>query len=125
MEKANYNKGYSENLPKSNDLLVNRETLFKKTLAELKLKPSDKILEVGCDKGNFIDFLQGRANKKEQVVGIDLNKEAIKSSNQFNTFIMDATKMTFPDNSFNKVYSFHVIEHIPHLRVFLVSWTEQ
>ena len=114
MGKLNYDSFYSKALPKNNDLLINRNILFKKTLYYLKIKPNDIILEVGCDKGYFVKFLQQITN----AFGIDLNKEVISLADCNNLFVRDATNTRFPDNYFTKIYSFHTIEHIPDLRKF-------
>ena len=58
MSKKSYDRKYSENLPKTNDFLVNRQALFKRTLKELHLETGDRILEVGCDRGYFVNVLK-------------------------------------------------------------------
>lgn len=112
-----YNLNYSKKLPKNKDIFINRNTLFKETLKYLKVKDSDRVLEVGCDKGEFVNFFQKRLGKNS-AMGLDLNKEAISSSKIQNLFCMDATETKFPDKYFDKIYSFHVIEHIPDLHKF-------
>lgn len=114
---SSYNLRYSKKLPKNSDSLINRNTLFRNTLRELNLSGESKILEIGCDKGYFVRYLQGRYGVSN-VFGIDLNKEAIHSSNIPNLYVMDATQTKFKENSFDKIYTFHVIEHIPDLRKF-------
>jgi len=78
------------------------------------------ILDVGC--GNGYDSLLF-TSYGAKVVGIDISPESIKTS-QKNSKIFhlddsvqfevgDATKLRFPSNSFDIVYSFSVIDHIP------------
>ena len=45
--------------------------------------------------------------------GIDINEEAIRHSVTGNLFVMNAEKLEFQDESFDKIYSLHTIEHIP------------
>ena len=109
-----YESEYSKKLSKTNDFLVNRNAIFKKAVKELGFKPSDKILEIGCDKGYFVNILRD----KFDAIGIDLNKDAIAAGVCKNLFFMDITNNNLKDKSFNKIYSFHVVEHIQDLPKF-------
>ena len=83
-------------------------------LVKKYLSPSrkDRILEIGCNRGRLVRKIQGIA---PQALGIDINKKAINSGLTGNLFAMDATRLDFPDASFDKIYSAHTIEHIPDL----------
>jgi len=72
----------------------------------------DRILEIGCNRGVLVKEIQGIAPK---TYGMDINKKAIAAGVTKNIFVMDATKLDFPDESFDKIYSTHTIEHIPDL----------
>ena len=72
-----------------------------------KIKPSDKILELGCGYGRILLKL---TEKAKTVVGIDnslesilLAKEIIKDFNNCQVFEMDAKKLNFANNYFDKV----------------------
>ena len=72
----------------------------------------DRILEVGCGRGFLTREVQRIA---PATTGIDLNAEAVASSVAYGSRVMDARQLDFPDASFDKIYSFHAIEHIPDL----------
>src|SRR2546423_505057 len=79
---------------------------------------ADRILEVGCGRG----FLTRRVRHlAPTTIGIDLNREAISNAVVGGLRVMDATQLAFPDASFHKIYSFHVIEHIPNIRLALAE----
>ena len=72
-----------------------------------KIKPSDKILELGCGYGRILLKL---AKKAKTVIGIDnsrvsiqLAKETLKDFKNCEVLEMDAKKLEFPDNYFDKV----------------------
>ncbi len=85
---------------------------FNIILKYLQPKERDKILEVGCSRGLIVDKLQKIGI---DAYGIDINPESIKDGVADNLLVMDAVKLEFPDTSFDKIYSFHTIEHIPDL----------
>ena len=72
-----------------------------------KIRPSDKILELGCGYGRILLKL---AKKVKTVIGIDnsresiqLAKETLKDFKNCEVLEMDAKKLEFPDNYFDKV----------------------
>jgi len=79
----------------------------------LRLKSDDRVLEIGCSRG----FLTQRVRKElsPQTIGVDLNPEAISNSVTDELYVMDAQSLAFEDESFDHLYSFHCIEHIPDL----------
>jgi SAM-dependent methyltransferase len=73
---------------------------------------TDRVLEVGCGRG----FLTQRIRQiAPATIGVDLNPLAVSHAVTGGLRQMDAQALTFPDESFDKIYSFHVIEHIPNL----------
>lgn len=76
-------------------------------------KKDDSILEIGCDRGDLTKILSQYSQK---VIGIDINKKMIDKVNNKNLFYMSAEKLNFPAESFDKVVSCHVIEHLPNLK---------
>lgn len=77
---------------------------FNLVLSLLTPKPGDKILEMGCGKGQLGLFLLDK-EKKCEVTFSDISKEAgiYLSGNKFVQSSM--VKTPFLDNSFDKIYS--------------------
>ncbi len=86
--------------------------LYNKVLSYVEPAKKEKILEIGCDRGRFVNLIRPLSGK---VVGIDINKKAIEAAACPDLYQMDATSIEFPDNSFDKIFSMHTIEHIPDL----------
>jgi ubiquinone/menaquinone biosynthesis C-methylase UbiE len=72
----------------------------------------DRILEVGCGRGFVTARVQRLSPRTE---GVDVNPEAVRHGVAANLQAMSATRLEFPDASFDKVYSFHTIEHVADL----------
>ena len=74
------------------------------------------ILEVGCGDGYGAEYL---AKVAKEIVAIDYEEDVIKKSQlkyiakNLKFLCMGATKLEFPDDVFDIVCSFQVIEHIP------------
>ena len=79
----------------------------------LRPRPTDRLLEIGCGRGFLTLEVQRLA---PETVGIDLNPHAIANGVTGKLFAMDAQQLRFPNAEFDKIYSFHAIEHIPDLR---------
>ncbi len=78
---------------------------------------SKKVLDIGCGYGWCeIDFLK-RGVKK--IVGTEITTSDLKTAKKYiknpkaEFVVAGATKLPFPDNSFDTVVSWEVIEHIP------------
>ena len=87
-------------------------THFGRVKGYLNPQPQDKILEIGCGRGYTTQKVQHIA---PQTFGIDLNTKAIQNGVAQNLRVMNAESLEFPDNTFDKIYSFHTIEHIPNV----------
>ncbi len=79
----------------------------------LQPRRNDRILEIGCGRGFLTQQVQQIAPATE---GIDLNAEAIANAVTTGLLTMDARRLDYPDATFDLIYSFHAIEHIPDLR---------
>lgn len=107
-------KELTNNLKKEADpAFVRRAKIIFK---ELGLKKGDRVLDVGCGRGfyvNSISCLEG-----VEVVGVDLNKEYLNQAkklikkNNVQLEVADVTKLPFEDNSFDKVIASEILEHL-------------
>jgi SAM-dependent methyltransferase len=79
----------------------------------LQPERDDHVLEIGCSRGFLIDRV--RRELAPAAVGVDLNPEAIANAIVDDVSVMDAQSLGFEDESFDKIYSFHCIEHLPDL----------
>jgi SAM-dependent methyltransferase len=70
------------------------------------------MLEIGCGRGFLTREVQRLA---PATIGIDVNGEAVANAVTGGLQVMDARRLDFPDATFDKIYSFHAIEHIPDL----------
>lgn len=87
-------------------------TYFGRVQRYLNPQPQEKILEIGCGRGYTTKKVQSIA---PQTFGVDLNAKAIQDGVAKNLRTMNAESLEFPDNTFDKIYSFHTIEHIPNI----------
>jgi len=79
----------------------------------LQPERDDHVLEIGCGRGFLIDRV--RRELAPTTAGVDLNPEAIANAITDGLSVMDAQSLGFEDETFDKIYSFHCIEHIPDL----------
>ncbi len=79
-------------------------------ISYLDPEPSDYILEIGCARGFLTKNIQ---QISPATFGVDMNEEAISQGVTNGLSVMAAEKLDFADKSFDKIYSFHTIEHIP------------
>jgi len=80
-----------------------------------KLKPGDKLLDLGCGNGLIVSEVLKR---KAEYVGVDISSGLIKIAKVkypgIKFLVGDATKnLKFENNSFDKVFSFAVMHHVP------------
>ncbi|MBC7321251.1 methyltransferase domain-containing protein [bacterium] len=79
-----------------------------------RIDKNTKVLEIGCGTGNYIIALN--LLKGCKAWGIDISKEMLstakKRESSVNFEVQDATKLDFPDEFFDFVFSVNVIHHI-------------
>lgn len=105
-----YTKKYSE--VANNSYNLRKRLHIRKILDLLDPKPEDRILDVGCNKGELVSVLRNFSNN---VWGCDINADTISSSDVDDLDVLAAENLSYPTNTFDKVISSHVIEHIPQL----------
>ncbi len=77
-----------------------------------------KVLEIGCGVGRGIQLIQKQFLPSE-VTGVDLDLKMIELANQQNydgkvdLLVADVTKLPFRDNSFDAIFNFGSIHHVP------------
>lgn len=80
------------------------------------IKTGDKVLDIGCGNGRLLDLFD---NKGVDYTGIDNSAGQIKeAARRYPDRIFlkaDALDLSFPDNSFDKVFSIAVLHEIPSL----------
>jgi len=69
------------------------------------------ILDIGCATGEYCNKLESLGFK---CTGIDINRKYIKKAqeNGVEAYVMEANDLKFPDNSFDTVLLFEVLEHV-------------
>jgi SAM-dependent methyltransferase len=73
-----------------------------------------KVLEIGCGRGTLLHRLSGRGI---DAVGVEISPDRIAESRQLyeglRIYQTSGTELPFPDEAFDVVLSFDVLEHIP------------
>lgn len=109
----------------SEEFKKSQGTLFhprvEQLLQKIEIKKGMNVLDVGCGRGDIVFFCAG---KGANAVGIDYSPEGIKLAGKVykkqkkaikrraSFHVMDAKKLTFPDNTFDVVISVDVFEHL-------------
>lgn len=88
---------------------VETERHARRILRYLRPLSTDRLLEVGCGRGWLTRRVQQIA---PATYGIDVNPKSIAHAVAPRLAVMDAVDLHFDDEQFDKVYSFHAIEHI-------------
>jgi len=89
----------------------------KRIIEGLELKKGDKILEIGCGNGYYLNLLN-KLDLGFELWGIDCDKVALKDAKKFigdnsvKLILGDGGKLPFKNSSFNRVIMSEVIEHV-------------
>lgn len=86
----------------------------KEIVRELKIKPNDKILELGCGIGLLANSIIKTANLSLEYFGLDLYKNSAMATykNGVNSTQADLIFLPFPNKSFDHLISTDVLEHV-------------
>jgi SAM-dependent methyltransferase len=106
----------SEKYALLNSRAIEHQRHLRRVRRFLKPRAHERLLEVGCARGYLTRLVQQLATA---TLGVDLNAEAIARGVTHGLAVMDAQCLAFADESFDKVFSFHCIEHIPDLAAAL------
>ncbi len=78
---------------------------------EKEKTPGAKILDIGAGTG---DFLRAAKNRNWEVFGVEPNPDARKLASEKGVEL-EKTTSSFPDQSFDVITMWHVLEHVPDL----------
>jgi len=84
------------------------------------IKPSGKLLEVGCARGDFMQV----AREHFDISGVEPNRELAAISGKIAPVHQDIIERT-PWSAFDVIASFHVIEHVDSPRSFIQAAAER
>lgn len=88
---------------------IRRENFWRFDKIIEKIKDGDKVLEVGCGKGEFAEYLKNK--RKVDYTGCDISDVA--------PIQCDCHKLPFKDKEFDIVVSIEVLEHIDNPQQFI------
>jgi ubiquinone/menaquinone biosynthesis C-methylase UbiE len=106
----------SEKYALLNSPAIEHDMNLRRVTRLLRPRPHERLLEIGCSRGYLTRLVQRSAPHTH---GVDVNAEAIARGVTHGLAVMDAQRLTFDDETFDKVFSFHCIEHVPDLRAAL------
>ena len=87
-------------------------------MSMVRSKAFDSVLELGCGNGNGTQLIRKYFNPRH-ITAIDLDEKMIQIAQETvpdgsTTFqVMDASKLDFPNESFDAIFDFSSIHHIP------------
>ncbi len=109
------NPWLQKNIPYEWDTNVNADEIIQ----ALEIKKTDKVLDIGCGPGSFLQDIYNKT--KAKCYGVDIRTDLFKQNNNKNIKLKysDMEHLQFPDKFFDKVFSIGVLEHSPNTdRVF-------
>lgn len=98
-----------------------------KTAKILKIKPGDKVLDVGCGTANLLYYLNKNSFFAFNYLGIDLSLPMLKQAkkkNFINLKVINAsgTNLPFKNNAFNLIYATLFLHEVPYkIRKFILK----
>jgi len=111
-----WDKVYNSEIDKG----IRRDNFDRFSAIEKLLPEKGKILEIGCGKGEFFEYLRNK--RAFDYTGVDISKEVTDyNSNRFSDakFMQNNPgKLKFQDGLFDVVISIEVLEHVENLEVF-------
>tara|TARA_R100000995_G_scaffold2564_1_gene1674 strand:- start:144 stop:722 length:579 start_codon:yes stop_codon:yes gene_type:complete len=93
---------------------VDSNLIVKKIIKQVNIKPTDKILEIGCGAG-----LLSKEFKKYNYTGVDYSEPLINKHKQLfpdhNVIVAEANNLPFKDKEFNVVFCSGVFQYLQNL----------
>ena len=86
------------------------------------INKNSRVLEIGCGDGYGTDYI---ADYCERIDAVDISESAIKKAQTIykkdhcNFYVYDGKNLEFGDKTFDVVFSFHVIEHVDDVKLYL------
>lgn len=100
-----------------------RDLHYARWIKRLELKPTDSVLDVGCNAGANLEKI--RRTYGCACTGIDLSPQTIaagkKAYPKINLSVGDAERLPFAGATFDAVISFETFEHVPNPKTMLAE----
>lgn len=114
---------YFEFLLMNNPLreLIQKNYEFPALLRMISSRRLDHVLEVGCGNGNATQLIQRHFHPR-RIIAVDLDQRMVRiakknnKSDNISFQVMDASMLSFADHSFDAVFEFGIIHHVPNWR---------
>jgi SAM-dependent methyltransferase len=114
-----YDEGYYRYREATRDFSIEAELIFRMLDTSLNVR----VLEVGCGGGALLAFMREHGLDP---TGSDLLPEAVRLAREAapgcEVIEADAARLPFPDASFDRLVSHHLVEHLPDLPATLAEW---
>lgn len=111
-----YRREFSESLMSGTEFAFNRYSQFEQVIRKYRPSTLDKterkLLDIGCGTG---DFLAVAESQHWQVTGIEISPKAAQHAQikiKGNILIGDLLSLDLPDNTYDSITLYHVIEHL-------------
>jgi len=91
---------------------INPEYVSNRIIETLKIKPKDKVLEIGCGAGMLAQHIAPKC----KYVGIDYSKPSIDKHKKIlgnEVYVADACTLPFEEKEFDKAFSYSVFHYFP------------
>lgn len=75
--------------------------------------PGARVLDVGCGRGNFVGLMAGAGHDVQGTELSDATAEHARGRFGDRINVGDLAELTFPENHFDLVVMWHVLEHVP------------
>ncbi len=114
-----YDEGYYRYRESTRDYSIEADLIFRM----LDTSENARVLEVGCGGGALLAFMRQRGLDP---TGSDLLPEAVRLAREAapdcEVVEADAARLPFPDASFDRLVSHHLVEHLADLPATLAEW---